>query len=229
MPIDDQRQGLAEHPTSTFIQADAAAGRPDNGVGRRILPFSRLDRNELKAELEIASRYGAVIERVAVRYGLLPSVIAGLGSRRSGWGRKLSPIGPGGTSDRIARRACDGGRISPFPRDGLGFERGFMGLDYDWHEIARTPHWREPEANIDAAGEIIASHRTWFRRHTTLQGIGLLRASLSAFECGLDQVKCAIRLGQDVDISTLGRRRGGIGCGRDVLTRAEFFQTEGWD
>jgi len=228
MQIDDRREGLAEHATSTFIQA-GENGSASDGINRRIIPLFTLNRHELMQELEIASRYGAVIERVAVRHDLLPSVVAGLISRRSGWGRRLSPMGPEGTSDVTPRCLAAGRRNAPLPPDGLGFERGLMGLDYDWHEAARNPDWREPEKNIDAASDIIASHRRLLRRRTTLQGSGVLRASLAAFECGLDRVQRAIRSGQDVDTPTAGRGRVGIGCGRDVLTRASFFQSQGWD
>ncbi|MGI9419566.1 MAG: hypothetical protein ACR2RA_17200, partial [Geminicoccaceae bacterium] len=174
-------------------------------------------------------RYGAMIERVAAKHGTLPSIIAAFCSRRSGWGLKLTPVGVDGTRDFQARPALADTRSSPLPPDGLGFERGLMALDYDRHPLTREARWRDPESNLDAAFALIATFRTMLRRRTTLQGDGLLRASLTAFEHGLDGVERAIRLGLDVDSASPGRSCSVGGCGRDVLARAAFFQAEGWD
>ncbi|MDH3659991.1 MAG: hypothetical protein OEU92_08175, partial [Alphaproteobacteria bacterium] len=226
LPIEDRRQGLAERPGAFNACAEASlsdAARPEGG------DFAvALDRQAMAAQLEIACGYGAVVERVAARHGFLPSVIAGLCSRRSGWGLLFSPTGVEGTRDFQARAAAAEGRRAPLPPDGLGFARGLMGLDYDRHPLARETLWRDPERNIEAAFAVIAQHRATLRRCTTLQGTGLLRASLGAFECGLKPVEHAIRWGLDVDSPTIGRRQGGRGCGRDVLARADFFQAEGW-
>ncbi|MGI9499192.1 MAG: hypothetical protein ACR2P3_04085 [Geminicoccaceae bacterium] len=183
----------------------------------------------MEDQLEIACRFGAVVERVAVRHGLLPSIIAGFCSRRSGWGLDLTPTGVAGTRDSRARAVTADDRQTPLPPDGLAFERGLMGLDYDRCDLARGAGWRDPERNIEAAFALIAGHRTQLRRQTTLQGTGLLRASLTAFESGIARVRRAVRRGQDVDSPTEGWSLGGRGCGRDVLTRARFFQGEGWD
>lgn len=228
---DDQRRGLSEHPASSFVMdSEIETGTsPGSGGDPRIVPLFRLDRGELMSELEIASRYGAVVDDAAIRHDLPPSVIAGLCSRRSGWGRRLTPRGPTGTADTAPRRLPNRGRASFLAPDGLGFERGLMGLDFDRHELARGPHWRDPARSIEAASAIVAAHRTTLRRRTTLQGSGLLRAALAAFEIGIERIQRAIRLGQDVDAPTLGRARYGVGCGRDVLAKAGFFQSHGWD
>lgn len=223
LPIDDRHQGLAERPDS-FLGCSEA--KTETGL-------ARLDPDTMARQLEIACRHGASIERMAARHGLLPSIIAGFCSRRSGFGLDLSPIGVDGTRDDRARPMPDGDRATPLPPDGLGFVRGLMGLDYDRHALARTSLWREPEANLEAACSLIAALRTTLRRRTTLQGTGLMRASLAAFECGLERVERAVRLGNDVDTPTFGRGPGGhahgLGCGRDVMARAGFFQGEGWD
>lgn len=174
--------------------------------------------------IEAACRYGGIIERVAVRYGILPSIIAGLGSRQSGWGLDLLPVGPDGCSDFAPRLHRTAERPGTLPEDGDGFARGLMQLDYDRHDIARSWDWRDPEANVEAACKAISDHRTHLRRQTTLQGFGLLRASLAAFDCGLERVQQAVRQGLDVDSPTTDRDYG-----RDILERAGFFQAHGWD
>lgn len=228
LPIDDPRKGLAERP-------DAFIACPDMSVAGALLPegdaiASGLDREAMAAQLEIACRYGAAVERVAARHGFLPSIIAGFCSRRSNWGQDLSPNGVEGTRDTLPRMTVTEGRASSLPPDGLGFERGLMALDFDLHPLARGGPWRDPESNIEAAFALIAGYRTRLRRRTTLQGAGLLRASLTAFECSLEPVERALRLGQDVDSPTPGwSEAGNRGCGRDVMIRAGFFQAEGWD
>jgi hypothetical protein len=180
-------------------------------------------------QLEIACRYGGAVERAAARHGMLPSVIAGLCSRRSGWGLALAPSGVDGTCDVEHRRTITEHRSTPLPPDGLGFARGLTALDFDRHALARGVDWSDPERNIDAACAIIAQSRTTLRRRTTLQGTGLLRAALAAFECGQDQVERALRQGLDVDSVTPGWILGRPGCGQDVLARAGFFRAKGWD
>ena len=228
LPIDDPRQGLAERPERFIASADmslAGAALPEGDTFA-----SGLDREVMAGQLEIACRYGAIIERVAARHAFLPSIIAGFCSRRSGWGQNLSPNGVEGSRDVEPRMLLVEGRGSSLPPDGLGFKRGHMGLDFDRHPLARGGHWRDPESNIEAAFALVADHRTRLRRRTTLQGTGLLRAALTAFECGLGPVEHALRQGQDVDSPTAGWSEAlGRGCGRDVMRRAGFFQAEGWD
>ncbi|MGI9487701.1 MAG: hypothetical protein ACR2RF_17845 [Geminicoccaceae bacterium] len=228
LPVDDPRQGLAERSERFIACADmslAGAALPEGDAFA-----SDLDREAMAGQLEIACRHGAMIERVAARHGFLPSIIAGFCSRRSGWGQDLSPNGVEGSRDLQPRMILIDGRGSSLPPDGLGFARGLMGLDFDRHSLAREGPWRDPESNIEAAFSLIAGHRTRLRRRTTLQGTGLLRAALSAFECGLGPVERALRLGQDVDSPTPGWNEAfGRGCGRDVMLRAGFFQAEGWD
>lgn len=174
--------------------------------------------------LEAACRYGNIIERAAVLHGLLPSIIAGFGSRQSGWGLDLASAGPDGCTDFTPRRHRTRERPGTLPADGDGFARGLMQLDYDRHDIARARGWRDPEANVEAACQAVADHRSQLRRRTTLQGSGLLRAALAAFDCGFERVTHAARQGQDVDSPTSDRNYG-----RDILQRTSFFQAHGWD
>lgn len=228
LPDDDRRQGLAERQES-FVACNEGQSSPAFAAGSFRLDLAALDLTAMSEQLEIACRYGAMIERVAIRHGLLPSVIAGFCSRRSGFGLELTPTGVTGTRDFRARPALTETRDTSLPLDDLGFARGLMGLDYDHHELACERGWRDPEANVTSAFGIIATHRAQLRRCTTLQGTGLLRASLTAFECGIERVQRAVRRGQDVDSPTEGWSQGGLGCGADVVARAHFFQGEGWD
>ena len=218
LPVDEQGQGLAEGPAAAFVPADPMLSESSDVDAGLV----RLDPIGMKAELEIACRYGGMIERVAARYGLLPSLIAGFCSRRSNFGLALSPIGVEGS--RIVGRG-----ICADASDIQGLQHGLMGLDFARHSLCADLDWRDPESNIDAAFGLIAGLRTVFRRRTTLQGTGLLRASFTAFECGQEPVERALCLGLDVDSPSIALSNGEVGCGRDVLARASFFQAEGWD
>lgn len=188
------------------------------------LPKYRLEHPTLTRHLKAACYYGSLIERIASRYGLLPSIIAGFGSRQSGWGTDLSPAGPCGSADFTPRLHRTDQRQDVLPADGNGFTRGLMQLDYDHHEIARGREWQDPEANIDMACRAVVDGRAHLRKRTTLQSLGLLRAAFAAFDCGLEHVQYAIRQGLDVDHLTRSQDYG-----RDILERAGFFQAHGWD
>jgi len=230
LSVDDRYRGLAERPGAVFVGAEASlssaiSSRTDDTV----VGLSARDRKSMDQQIEIACRYGAVVERVAARHGMLPSIIAGFCSRRSRWGLDLLPVGIEGTRDLGVRVPVAEERKAPLPPDGFGFERGLMGLDFDRHPLARGPDWRDPESNIEAAFALIAGYRTTLRRRTTLQGMGVLRAALTAFECGFEPVERAIRHGLDVDSPTPGWAPKRRGCGQDVLARAGFFQAAGWE
>lgn len=183
----------------------------------------------MQIQLKAARSYGGVVERIAARFGLLPSIIAGFCSRRTSWGLDLDPKGCEGTGDFQPRATATDPSRCRLPADGLGFIRGLMGLDIDRHGIVSDVPWHDPEANLKAAFDIVLAHQRTLGRRTTLQGTGLLRASLTAFECGILSVERAICAGLDVDSPTSGFVLHGKGCGSDVLARAAFFQAEGWD
>lgn len=226
LPAENRPRGLAEKPAVfEACKIGSSAGKAEETVSNlsTSCPYA------MQEQLLIACHYGAVIERVAAHFGLLPSIIAGFCSRRSGWGLDLTPTVPAGTLDHEPRADLSEHRRTSLPPDGLGFMRGLMGLDFDQHAPAREPGWRDPENNLKAAFDIIAGYQRSLRRRTTLQGSGLLRASLAAFECGIEPVEQAIRAGLDVDSPTVGRIGQAQGCGRDVLARANVFQEAGWD
>lgn len=182
-----------------------------------------LDDRCLTEELAAVARHGGAIEAAAAEFGLLPSVIAGLGSRQSRWGLALTPSDPSGTRDFKPRPYCLPHRPELLPRDG-GFGRGLMAVDYDAHEFARTGPWRDPTANLRFACRLLSEARALLRRRTVLHGEGLLRGALAAYSCGIGNVLRAVRQGLDLDFYSVGRD-----FGRDVLDRAGFFQSHGWD
>jgi hypothetical protein len=184
----------------------------------------RLDDPELSEELVAAARYGALIEAAAAAAGVLPAVVAGLGSRQSRWGLALKPRGAEGTVDLAPRPFLRPWRGTPLPPDGLGFGRGLLRIDYDAHPFARSGAWRDPAANIAQGCEILSEARALLRRRTVLHGQGLLRGALAAYNCGTGNVLHALRQGFDIDFYTSGRDYS-----RDVLNRAGFFQAHGWD
>lgn len=183
-----------------------------------------LDHPELSEELVPAARYGALIETAATEIGLMPAVLAGLGSRQSRWGLALKPRGAEGTADMVPRPFTRPWRDQPLPVDGLGFGRGLLRIDYDTDAFARTGDWRDPAANIRQACQMVAEARALLRRRTVLHGRALLRAALAAYNCGTNNVLHAIRQGFDLDFYTSGRDYS-----RDVLNRAGFYQAHGWD
>jgi hypothetical protein len=183
-----------------------------------------LDHPILLEDLEAAARYGATIVAAAGSFGLPPAVIVALGSRESRWGLALSPKGPTGTNDFTPRPFTGPHRDGPLPPDGHGFGRGLMQIDYDAHAFARTGPWREPDANVRYACEVLIGFRPALRRRTVLHGDGLLRAMLAAYNCGPDNVLRAVRHGLDLDFYTAGRDYA-----REILNRAGFFQAHGWD
>jgi hypothetical protein len=203
-------------------QALLDAGEP---VGLDHLPTTYpLDHPILLEDLEAAARYGATIVAAAGHFGLPPAVIVALGSRESRWGLALSPKGPGGTNDFTPRPFTGPHRAGPLPPDGPGFGRGLMQIDYDGHAFARTGPWHEPDANVRYACEVLLGFRPVLRRRTVLHGDALLRATLAAYNCGLENVLRAARHGLDLDFYTAGRDYS-----REIMNRAGFFHANGWD
>jgi Putative peptidoglycan binding domain/Transglycosylase SLT domain len=194
------------------------------GPGEAFATTYPLDQPVLLEDLQAAARYGASIIAAATAYGVPPSVIVALGSRESRWGLALSPTGPGGTSDFVARPWLPAHRPQPLPGDGLGFRRGLMQIDYDRHEFARGGDWQSPDANIRYACRVLSETKAQLRRRTVLHGRALLRGALAACNCGVGNVMRAVQHGLDLDFYTIGRRYAA-----EVLDRAGFFEAHGWD
>lgn len=183
-----------------------------------------IDHPELVLDLEAACHLGSAIERIASRTGLLPAVIAALASRESGFGRRVDPAGPAGTSDFARRPWPHPERQGDLPDDGLGFRRGLLRIDHDRHAFARGPAWRDAEANLRFGADAVGAARRILRQRTSLAPGGCLRAAIAAWNAGLGNVMRALREGLDVDTATSGRDYA-----QDVLDRAGFFQAHGFD
>jgi hypothetical protein len=156
--------------------------------------------------------------------GLTPegarAVIAGIGSRESGWGLNTKPPGSfaAGTGDFAPRRYPTKFRTGPLPPDGGGYGRGLMQIDYDAHPFARGDLWKAAGANIQYGAGVLAAARARLKGQTSLTGEALLRASIAAYNCGSGNVVTAIHTGRDVDYFTTGRNYSA-----DVMNRAGWF------
>jgi len=180
---------------------------------------------QMQKELAIANGFRAFIEAAASQHGFQPCVIAGIGSRETSWGLSplLKPQGPGGTGDRAPRsRPNPPLRPGPLPPDGLGFGRGLMQLDFDSNPVAQHGNWADPQTNISAGCQVLAQKLAFIQRHSSLQGLMLLRGTIAAYNCGEGTI-CKLPEGADIDSRTA---HGNYSA--DVLNRAGFFQQNGW-
>jgi len=171
----------------------------------------------LLEQMAEASKYNAFIEEASETYDIQPSVIGGVGSRESHWGLILKPKpGPDGTGDFTKRN----GKLPP---DGLGYGRGLMQIDYNAHSFARTGNWKDPRENILYGCKVLADNIELIKRKTNQEGIKLLQSAIAGYNCGPNNVLKTIQDGRDVDFYTAGRDYS-----KDVLSRAGFFQLNGW-
>lgn len=185
------------------------------------------DDPSLLAQLKEANKYLPWINEASSKYHIQSCIIAGLGSRESHWGLALKPEGPEGTGDFTPRHCA--GRVTAFrsdtlPSDGLGFGRGLMQIDYDWHEFARTGKWQDPRENILYGCSVLAdSLKICERRLKSADDKDLLRITISGYNAGTSRVISCILGGGDVDELTSGKN-----FSADVLNRAGWFQSQGW-
>jgi len=169
----------------------------------------------LSAHAREAAKYWDAIGNASMEYRVPQCVIAGVGSRESGWGMALRPPGPGGTGDFVPRK---GG----LPVDGQGYGRGLMQIDFSAHEFARTGQWRDPALNIEYGAKTLAGNIKFF------QGRGnapahVLRLAIAAYNCGARNVTRALGAGLDIDYYTAHRDYSA-----DVLSRSGWFYAQGW-
>lgn len=151
--------------------------------------------------------YKPFIEEAAALFSWLsPSIVAGIGSRESGWGLFLSPKGPTGTGDG-------------------GHGRGLMQIDDRYHQtFINSGRWRDPRENIMyGMKNVLGEYYNYLDRTTNLQGVDLLRGAIAAYNAGPGNVERALREGRDIDYYTTGQDYSW-----DVLNRAGYFQLNGW-
>jgi hypothetical protein len=144
-------------PSFTALIGDAqttiaALNNADSGTAKGILEQLNIqdavsDWTNLAALAQANTAYKAFIDDAAKQFGFQPSVIGGIGSRKSQWGLDLKPngAGPAGTGDFAPRRFPTRFRTGPLPPEG-GFGRGLMQIDFDAFEFARTGNWKDPAA-----------------------------------------------------------------------------------
>lgn len=229
----DTWKALDAAPTGPDIEPTPApfpAPTPPTTRGFWFDTHYRKSHAELNRHRRAANDYRVHIDAASQRFGFQPCIIAGIGSRESKWGldRSLRPgPGPRGTGDFTRRRPNLNPRLprpDRLPPDGLGFGRGLMQIDYDWHAFARNPAlWSDPRKNIFYACEVLEDMHAAIKRQISLSGKPLLRAALAAYNAGPSRVVQAIRSGEDVDFFTTGRDYS-----RNVFARAGWFQLHGW-
>lgn len=170
-------------------------------------PYYKPHLDEAEDPYYYTSSYKPYIEEAASLYSWLsPSIIAGIGSRESGWGLFLSPKGPTGTGDG-------------------GHGRGLMQIDDRYHQsFINSGLWRNPRENIMyGVKNVLGSYYDYLDRTTNLQGVDLLRGAIASYNAGPGNVERALREGRDVDYYTTGQDYSW-----DVLNRAGYFQLNGW-
>jgi len=133
------------------------------------------------ADFTEALKFKALIDAAAQNIGFPSIVIAGIGSRESGWGRLNKPHGPGGTGDFGPRRFPTAFRTAALPPDGGGYGRGLMQIDFDAFPFARTGNWKDPEANINTGCSVLKGNLDLLGRKTSLTGRQLLQAAIAAY------------------------------------------------
>lgn len=177
----------------------------------------------MRAQFTEAQKFKTFIDAAAQRISVPSAVVAGIGSRESGWGLILRPPGPGGTGDFGPRKFPTALRSAALPPDG-GYGRGLMQIDFDAFDFARTGNWKDPAANIEFGCNVLNSSVVLLGGRTALTGRDLLQAAIAAYNCGAGNVLTAIKQGRDLDFFTTGRNYSS-----DVFNRAGFFQNMGWD
>lgn len=178
----------------------------------------------LIAHAREAFRYLKAIRACAAQADVPVAVVFGIGSRESGWGLSLTPPGPRGTGDFAPRRTVKPWRNTPLPMDGTGFGKGLMQIDHDAHEFARVGNWYVAEANIQYAASVMSANLTYMsQKYSAFSKRMQLRLSIAAYNCGAGNVNKAVKAGRDIDYYTAHRDYS-----RDVLSRAGWFQVNGW-
>ncbi len=168
--------------------------------------YAKTDRT-LLSQMEELKKYEDTVKKVAARYDIPASVIAGIGSRESHWGLALTPPGPAGTGDK-------------------GHGRGLMQIDDRWHvNFIQSGKWTDPTENIIYGCAVLKNSMALFeKRLGWTKSLRLLQAGIAGYNCGPSRTLQAYQDGQDIDFYTTGRDYS-----RNVLERAGWFQLHGWE
>lgn len=175
-------------------------------LGYRYQTSYENDNAGLKRDDVEASLYVDAVKTVAGETGKPGSLIVGIGSRESRWGKALTPPGPAGKGD-------------------YGHGRGLLQIDDRWHEFARSGNWQDPLENLRYGINLLNQFTTYIRSNNQhLSTAAIERAGIAAYNCGTGHVMDAIRMGVDIDYYTTGRNYS-----KDVLSRAGWFERKGWN
>jgi len=170
-----------------------------------------------------AEKYREFIREACSLYDFQESLMAGIGSRESGWGVLLKPPGPKGSGDFAPRKRFGKHRHLKLPPDNLGFGRGLLQIDFDFHEFARTGNWRDPRENILYGVKLLHSYRKIIAKNTEYYNIEFHKAVISSYNAGPGGIIRAYKHGLKIDSVTTGGNYS-----EDVLNRAGYFQLFGW-
>lgn len=203
-----------------------AALRSDGGKpgGPSVKPGSA-SKLALTGELPAANTFKAVMVAEAAPRAIPPAVIAAIGSVESGWGTSnlMQPTGPAGTGDRAPRNPSPPLRPGPMPTDGLGFGRGLMQIDWDFHPFARTGNWQDAAENIRFGCALLAADRDRFVKELGMSADDALMAAIAAYNAGFGGTSQLIREHGLKSAFLPGRYAA------KVLARIDFFRSNGFD
>lgn len=163
--------------------------------------YAKWDKS-LMRQMEAFKNYQSIVQKVAAKYEIPVSVIAGIGSRESHWGLALTPPGPHGTGDG-------------------GHGRGLMQIDDRWHvNFINSGKWADATENIIYGCAVLKNSMGLFEKKLGwTMSLKLLRAGIAGYNCGPSRALQAYQDGQDFDYYTTGRDYS-----RNVLERAGWFQ-----
>ncbi len=166
------------------------------------MPVSEERAIELEKDWEEAQPYLPHVRGAAKKEGLEPSLLMGVISRETDWGRSrwLDKAGPGGKGDN-------------------GHGHGFMQIDDRWHEdFIQSGKWSNPRENIFYGTRHLNDQ---IKRAGKEGAPDPVRAGVAAYNAGFGRVRRALNEGKDVDAYTTGGDYS-----KDVLERADWFDTK---
>lgn len=192
---------IGQYTWSLLLQQPA----PKNPQTTFQTSYAKYDRTLLK-QLEEIKKYEHTIKKVAAKYEIPPSILAGLGSRESHWGLALTPPGPGGTGDH-------------------GHGRGLLQVDDRWHvPFIQSGKWADGTQNIIYGASVLKNCMNYFvKKGNWQQSLKLVQAGIAGYNCGPRRAWEGNEMGQGVDYYTTGRDYS-----KNVLERAGWFQLHGW-
>lgn len=148
---------------------------------------------------------------LAPKYGYDPLTVLAITKHESNWGLALTPKGPGGTGDFIARKdtperralaqrmnfpvAIAGGKIKPTQR---GWGHGLYQIDLGSHEkFIATGKWSDPrEAMNYMLSSVLVPYRDQIKKaFPNLAPADLLYANIAAYNAGGGAVVSALKRG----------------------------------